>query len=620
MNLGNTIDALELRIPDVQGIEELAVYAQLCQHLVLANNHKLNKYCAKILDSTEVCDRHPLKLQAKLHMAGGLMNQLDTPKVIALLESTKLDVFQQSNEVLHIDWLRNYALAMIYSGKSDEGIAAIEKCMGICKETTPPVTNSFVYSFASICFYERDLVKSGTYAIKSLEYAHTSGKNWQIGYATLMLGYWARENKMPEKTLVNFLAAAEMLKHEGADEYYANALIQLSIAYKDKEQYNEAIQLLHDAKPILEHLQNKRLLIIVNYSIGRCYRVMKEVRKAEQNFIEALQIATSENNEYEMAVCNVFLGYLYRDTKDIRKAIEHIEKAIALFGDNVRPSNKADIYKHLHPLYQQAGDTDKAYKTLLTYTDIRFQLQDENRIKESAQLQEKYEAKKKEAELQKTNLLNMENELKALKAQMNPHFIFNSLNSIQEIFFMGDKQLANEHLSRFSQLMRSILKASSRQSVSLHEDITMLHEYLALETLRLGDLFSYSISHDDTVDVFTIEIPPMVLQPFVENAIKHGLQHKHGEKKLSINFTFIASDELLQCQISDNGIGRKASAVINEKRIGHQSFATSAMARRFQILNQNSEQKFDYRYLDNTDDTGNSTGTTVLVTIPDMFI
>jgi tetratricopeptide (TPR) repeat protein len=388
-------------------------------------------------------------------------------------------------------------------------------------------------TYASFIYADKDLTLSGQYAMDALALAKQSGKQWLVGYAHAVLGYWARENKVEVDEFFHFLEGEKLLKIEGAEEYYGNVLAQLALCQKDRENFQAAFTCLESALVIFKKIGNVRLHAINAISLGRLYRAQKEYVKAEKHYLEALSLTIEHSIEYERAAVNVFLGHLYRDIKQNEKSILHFENAITLWGDTIRPSTKADIAKHLHTVYYKNNDLEKAYQTLLDYTEIRLKLQDENRIKETALLQTKYETEKREAELREVRLQQTESELKALKAQMNPHFIFNALNSIQEIFFLGDKRLANKHLARFSQLMRSILKASSQKAITLDEEITMLREYLMLEGLRFGEAFSFEISMDDNVDPYTFDVPPMIIQPFVENAVKHGLLHKEGNQKSS---------------------------------------------------------------------------------------
>jgi len=247
---------------------------------------------------------------------------------------------------------------------------------------------------------------------------------------------------------------------------------------------------------------------------------------------------------------------------------------------------------------------------------LKFDILNTEKAKETEAQRAKYEAEKREAELREAKLQQTESELKALKAQMNPHFIFNALNSIQEIFFMGDKRLANKHLSRFSQLMRSILRASGKKTITLQEEINMLQEYLTLEALRFGNEFQFQINAEHDVDTYTLDVPPMIIQPFVENAVKHGLLHKAGDQKVEINFSFNQEQNAITVTVKDNGIGRQASAEINKHRSHHESFSTSATQKRFEILNQQADGMFSFTYNDLQTTTGAAAGTEVTIIIP----
>ena len=158
-------------------------------------------------------------------------------------------------------------------------------------------------------------------------------------------------------------------------------------------------------------------------------------------------------------------------------------------------------------------------------------------------------------------------EVKAIRAQMNPHFVFNALNSIQYFTYSGNVDKANEYLSDFAKLMRLVLQQSKDGFISLESEVELLELYLKIEALRFASEFTYSITIDDELeDAEHIHLPSMVIQPFVENAIKHGLIPKKGNKTLEI--TFYHQDGNLCCDIRDNGIGISASKKIaNEQRI-----------------------------------------------------
>lgn len=179
-------------------------------------------------------------------------------------------------------------------------------------------------------------------------------------------------------------------------------------------------------------------------------------------------------------------------------------------------------------------------------------------------------------------------QLTAIRAQMNPHFMYNTLNSIQDLIIKGDIKHTNYYLSKFSSLMRKILEFSENEKVILSEEVEMLKNYLELEKLRFGEDFSFEISLDDNLDQMRTFIPSLIIQPFAENAIKHGLLHKKGLKKISVRFV-IVDEHYLEAIIEDNGIGRERSEEIKQRsKLRHKSFANSAVQKRLELLNKSN--------------------------------
>ncbi|MCC6684714.1 MAG: histidine kinase, partial [Bacteroidia bacterium] len=205
-------------------------------------------------------------------------------------------------------------------------------------------------------------------------------------------------------------------------------------------------------------------------------------------------------------------------------------------------------------------------------------------------------------------------QLTALKAQMNPHFMYNTLNSIQDLIVQQDIKSTNYYLSQFGSLMRKVLDASGNEQILLSEEIEILHLYLALEKLRFGEQFNYRVILQDTLDKEQVYRPSMIIQPFVENAIKHGLLHKHGDKQLTIRFSL--EHEALICSISDNGIGREKAAEIKARaQRTHRSFATEATEKRLALINNTRTKKIKLEIKDLNPGT-QATGTEVIITIP----
>lgn len=207
------------------------------------------------------------------------------------------------------------------------------------------------------------------------------------------------------------------------------------------------------------------------------------------------------------------------------------------------------------------------------------------------------------------------NELKALRAQMNPHFIFNSLNSIQHFIMSSDEASASKYLNKFAKLIRIILNNSEKPSVSIREELEALKLYLELECLRFDNKFSYEINVEAPIDIDNYELPAMLIQPYVENAILHGLNPKNEKGTLKVDIK--EENNFIICRISDNGIGRKRAGEMKGKSMKvHNSLGTKITMDRLALLNKinNSNLSVNIKDLFAADNT--AAGTEVEIFIP----
>lgn len=228
-------------------------------------------------------------------------------------------------------------------------------------------------------------------------------------------------------------------------------------------------------------------------------------------------------------------------------------------------------------------------------------------------LQRKQELKLKHLQLENELRLTQQN---ALKAQMNPHFLFNVLNSIKGYIYENDKKNATRYLNDFSNLVRKVLDLSAMPSVTLAEELETLNLYVNLESMLIDDEFEYELIIDENINTNSILIPSLLLQPYVENALKHGLRHKKGAKQLLVTINEQVENDLLIIEISDNGIGRKASEIINERQgKKHHSFATNANEKRLSLLNFEKKEFVGIEIIDLLNHQFEATGTKVIIRI-----
>jgi ligand-binding sensor domain-containing protein len=210
-----------------------------------------------------------------------------------------------------------------------------------------------------------------------------------------------------------------------------------------------------------------------------------------------------------------------------------------------------------------------------------------------------------------------ESKLTAIQAQMNPHFIFNALNSIQEFIVLNEKKQATKYLGMFADLMRIYLRQGKTKTISVGEEIEALKLYLELEKMRFEESLTYEIIIEDKVIENTLSIPSLIIQPYVENAIKHGLLHKESDRKLTVGISYDSYHQSLLCVIEDNGVGRIKSREINQMRNpNHKSFASGATKRRLELLNTSGKRATGEQIEDLYGENALAIGTKVTLTIP----
>ncbi|MDX1407387.1 MAG: histidine kinase, partial [Saprospiraceae bacterium] len=223
------------------------------------------------------------------------------------------------------------------------------------------------------------------------------------------------------------------------------------------------------------------------------------------------------------------------------------------------------------PFYKSAWFIALSSAVLLTFLLMLYRQHIQN-----IRAQEKL---KSEFDLKLSNL-----EMQALRSQMSPHFIFNSLNSIKYYVINKEADEAADYLTKFSQLIRVILENSKSELLTLRQEIRALQLYCEIENLRFDERFTFRFEVDPEINLDQFKIPPMLIQPHIENAIWHGLMHKDGERSLSVMFA--REERGIQCTIADNGIGRaRAQELANSRRHKKQSLGTSITSDRIEMIN-----------------------------------
>lgn len=318
-------------------------------------------------------------------------------------------------------------------------------------------------------------------------------------------------------------------------------------------------------------------------------------------------------------------------------------------------------YLHMSKILESLGDINEGFRYHKLYHAYKDTLNDIARNRDMLAMQIRFESEKKTQQINKLSqenelakykiwlnnvlvgvligvaviiaiiaiLLIRQNRLKTLqqtnklkqrlfRSQLNPHFIFNSIASIQNAIISEEPVNASRYLARFSKLVRNILDSTVMDAISLEEEINTIENYLALQKLRYEELFEYRIEISDDLDPDNIFIPPMLLQPFVENAIEHGIRNKDEAGIVSVRF--IKIDDELCIELEDNGVGRKAAEkILKNQNKNHKSLSSKIIQERIKIFNRRSKKKIKLEIIDLSDNSGEGCGTKVILRTPIDF-
>ncbi len=558
----------------------------------------------------------------------------------------------KKNDTIKVEMMVDYCVANTFS-VSDQMLTYANQAYKLSKQLNYKIGEIRALNCLGNYYYQQAIYdKAISFYTKALTLAEQQDdiKNIVIGKSNLASLY--TRNKQPDKALKMFKDADSVLVKSGASfsQNRAAILTNTGALYSSIGQHLQAINLHTKVLQICEKLNIPFGIALAKSNIGEEYVYLKNYNAAISYLQPALAVCLANN--LNNLVSNVYknLGRAYELKKDNTKALFYFNKAVLIAKQTNNQNTLLTASQKLHEIYAFNGDFKNAYQFALLFLNVNDSINGNVKQKAIAEINTKYETEKKEATIKalsqnkqiaelkskqknififsligafitiallgyflfsrykinkKNELLNAkllaaekllasekkvtDSELKALKSQMNPHFIFNALNGIQQQFMYGDKLVANEQMSNFTYLTRQILEVSGKKNITLSTEIEIITKYLELEKMRFQKDFVYDITVHSNIDDEYLRLPPMLLQPFIENSIKHGLLHKEGLKTLHINFELSDNEEYLLVKITDNGIGRKKSEEIKSQQIlQHNSFSSEAISQRLQLIAKNN--------------------------------
>ena len=391
-----------------------------------------------------------------------------------------------------------------------------------------------------------------------------------------------------------------------------------NVLIKDKK-YTQALTTVDTVLQLAIKEKDKYYLSNTYNTLGLAQLNLNKLQAAKENLETALNIATKFNIHTIIVKANENLSFLYAKKENYQKAYFYFKKAKDEDAKTLNERNLAYVNELITKYDKQRSENqikDLAKKNQIAQLQIT-----KNRtlwiiafsvfmliavVVFSIDKQKGLKNEKKVLSLKQD----------ALRSQMNPHFMFNALNSIKLYIIKNNQKKATSYLNKFSKFMRKILEASDLQETSLKEEIETMKLYLSLENIRFSNEISFNVKTDSSLNLETIKIPPLVLQPFLENSIWHGLSSSKKRKKITIFIQKISSEYIL-INIEDNGIGRKASTKIKAKKhINRKSIGISLTKDRLTNFVKNKKNNYSVFYKDLEDKNRNSLGTKVIIKLP----
>ncbi|ELR71318.1 Sensor histidine kinase [Fulvivirga imtechensis AK7] len=442
-----------------------------------------------------------------------------------------------------------------------------------------------------------------------------------------------------DSALHYYFIALEMDRKVDKKEAELIVMNNIGNAYRKTKRYKEAEKILLDALHEAEKVRLNQAKADILYNLSKTYVAQRQTDLALEYALKMLDLSKSLGSFLQIGEAYEVLSHIFEQKQDNTTALKYY-KDFKAYQDSLFNQNKTkefktqqtmfDVYKKDQELAKQELELtylnekallDKKWKfmlkassALLLFTLLLLYQRYRHRLRHNELLKSKNAVIV--SQKQHIEEMNETLEKRMLRAQMNPHFIFNSLSSIQHFVTVNDKASALKYLTKFSNLLRSVLETSTGVQVTLAEEIELIKIYLELESLRFDNEFKYEIKVDQRLDIYNLEIPLLLIQPYIENAILHGLLPSAKEDKL-LNVTFEATDNAMRVSIEDNGIGRKAAQVIKEKKgYKKQSLGMSVTQKRLEMLEKNKDTTAAVTVADLYRDNGEPEGTRIIINIP----
>ncbi|MCF6279667.1 MAG: tetratricopeptide repeat protein [Flavobacteriaceae bacterium] len=526
--------------------------------------------------------------------------------------------------------LNNIGMISYSKGNLDDALTFFKKSHALRKQLGQKKLGlRALNNIGAICLNQGKYTEALKYFKQCLSIHREDNNKSGIATATSNISAVYYEWKQYDKTLRYLEESLELGRELENRVLIARCLINIGAVYADLKEFSKALDFMTESMSISKEINDKLLLSEGNFQLGGLRLSTGHPKKALKNYKTCLELSQSIGDKIYMCHAHIGLADTYVALKNYSKALYH-----ALEGKKLSKELELLVQQKLSEnilatIYSKTGNYKKAFLSHQQFKMLNDSLFNKENIEKITQLEYEYKYKQeldsaslRELKLTKTvtatnkdleksqrNLLfgviaflsmililaaiifylrlkneksktkNIVIEQKLLRSQMTPHFIFNSLSVLQGMILNKEEKKSVSYLSKFSKLLRIILENSRDKTVLLSQELTAVSNYLSLQNLE-NDSYKYSVIIDETIDIPLFKVPPMLIQPFVENAIEHGFENQEGKKIIDIYLKYLNKN--LICTITDNGIGIDSKK--KKKTLKKKSLSTTITSERLKIL------------------------------------
>lgn len=619
--VAQNLDSLELALKtashDTVRIKILGVLAENCDNAdILKYAGPQKALCEKaIAAKLEPSEFYLSNLASAINNTGYYYSKTGEPS--KALDNYKLAY--KAYENIHDSINAAYALnniAFIYNNQGDVSTALEYFYKNLKLQEAIRDTAGIAYSLNNIAFVfvnQKDYKNASDYFLRSLKmfesrqdkkgiamvYGNIGLINTYQGHTSQALEYYKKSLSLYEALHDNFGVSSE--------------LSSIGTEYAKAGKDSLAVDYFKRALAVAEQSQVKNVQAYALTALARILFKRDDIKTAKEYTTRSLQLAQGLGNPKDIQNAAGLLKEIYTRENNYKDAFDMYALEVKMKDSILNETNRKDaITKNLQYQYEK--------KELLVKLDNQKALEKRNHIvfislvaaAITVLLAFFYTRQNK----LKAHLYRMELEQQQYRAQMNPHFIFNCMNSIQHYIVHNDVKQANKFLSQFAGLMRRTLDINAGHFITVEEEMNYLDNYLQLEQMRFDEKFSYKIICTDDIGRTQVLLPTMMLQPFAENAIQHGLRYLPDNSGL-LTISFQNKNNMLVCTVDDNGIGRDAAQHL-KKQSGrtHQSQGMSLIENKLSVLNNIHKTNAAVAVIDKLDADGKAAGTTVVLKFP----